>query len=86
MLLLLRVLEVFQQIGVEDGRRDLVVARSPLAEVDGAATVGAERDVGGVEWDFFAADGAFQNFGSHDDLFRGLMVRVYCKELFRDRG
>ena len=65
MLLLLGVLEVFEQIGIEDGRGDFVVSRSPLAEIDGAAAVGAEGDVGGVEWDFLAADGTFEDFGGH---------------------
>jgi hypothetical protein len=67
MLLLLCVLEVLEEIGVEDGRAYLVVARGPLAEVDGAAAVGAEGDVGVGERDFFAADGALEDF-SHGTL------------------
>jgi hypothetical protein len=62
-LLLLGVLEVFEEVGVEDGGGDFVVARGPLAEVDGAAALGAEGDFGGVEGDFFAADGAVEGFG-----------------------
>jgi hypothetical protein len=62
-LLLLGVFEVFEQVGVEDGGADFVVARGPLAKVDEAAAVGAERDVLGVEWDGFAADGAVEDFG-----------------------
>ena len=44
-LLLLGVLEVFEEVGVEDRGGDFVVARGPLAEVDAAATVGAEGEV-----------------------------------------
>ena len=62
-LLLLGVLEVFEEVGVEDGGGDFVVARGPLAEVDGAAALGAEGDFEGVEGDFFAADGAVEGFG-----------------------
>src|SRR5579859_2187409 len=38
-------LEVFQQIGIEDGRTDLVNAHGPFAEVDAAAAIAAEREV-----------------------------------------
>ena len=61
--LLLGVLEVFEEVGVEDGGGDFVVAGGPLAEVDGAAALGAERDFGGVEGNEFLADGAVEGFG-----------------------
>jgi hypothetical protein len=62
-LLLLGVLEVFEEVGVEDGGGDLVVSGGPLAEVDGATALGAEGDFGGVEGDEFFADGAVEGFG-----------------------
>ena len=62
-LLLLGVLEVFEEVGVEDGGGDFVVAGGPLAEVDGAAALGAEGDFGAVEGDEFFADGAVEGFG-----------------------
>jgi hypothetical protein len=37
--------ELFQEVGVLDGRGDFVVAGGPLAEVDAAAAVGAEGEV-----------------------------------------
>jgi hypothetical protein len=55
--------ELFEKIGVEDGGADLVIARSPLAEVDQAAAIGAEGNIRGVERDFFAADGTVQSLG-----------------------
>ena len=61
--LLLGVLDVFEEVGVEDGGGDFVVAGGPLAKVDGAAALGAERDFGGVEGDEFFADGAVEGFG-----------------------
>jgi hypothetical protein len=64
--LLLGVLEVFEEVGVEDGGGDFVVPGGPLAEVDGAAALGAEGDFGGVEGNEFFADGAVEGFG-HDD-------------------
>ena len=59
----LLVLERLEDVGVEDGGGDFVVTGGPLAEVDGAATVGAEGDAGGVEGNFLAADGAVEDFG-----------------------
>jgi hypothetical protein len=46
-----RAFEVFEQIGVEDGRADLVDAHGPFAEVDAAAAVAAEGEVfvGGLD-------------------------------------
>src|ERR1700735_4906951 len=64
--LLLGVLEVFEKVGVEDGRGDFVVAGGPLAEVDGATALGAEGDFGGVEGGEFFADGAVEGFGHGD--------------------
>jgi len=64
-LLLLGVFEVFEEVRVEDGGGDLVVARGPLAEVDGAAAVGTEGDVGVGGGDGFFADGAGDGFGGH---------------------
>jgi hypothetical protein len=61
--LLLGVLEVFEEVGIEDRRRDFVITGGPLAEVDGAAALGAERDFGGVEGNEFLADGAVEGFG-----------------------
>jgi hypothetical protein len=63
MLLLVGVLEVFEEVGIEDGRADLVVAGGPLAEVNGAAAFGTERDFWGVKGDGLAADGAVEGFG-----------------------
>jgi hypothetical protein len=37
--------ELFEQIRVLDRRRDLIVSRSPFAEVNAAAAVGAEGEV-----------------------------------------
>ena len=37
--------EFFEEVGVLDGGGDFVVAAGPLAEVDAAAAVGAEREV-----------------------------------------
>ncbi len=67
-LLLLGVIEVFEEVGVEDGGGDFVVAGGPLAEVDGSAALGAEGDFGGVEGDEFFADGAVEGFG-HDIFY-----------------
>ena len=61
--LLLGVVEVFEEVGVEDGGGDFIVAGGPLAEVDGATALGAEGDFGGVEGDWLAADGAVEDFG-----------------------
>lgn len=66
--MLLGVLEVFEEVGVEDGGGDFVVARGPLAEVDGAATGGAEGEVfAGGGYGLFAdgaGDGGFR--GAHN--------------------
>ncbi len=62
-LLLLGVLEVFEEVGVEDGGGDFVVAGGPLAEVDEAAAVGAEGEVFVGGEDDFAAGGAEEGFG-----------------------
>jgi hypothetical protein len=64
---LLGSLSFLKQVGVEDGRADLVLPRRPVAEVDGAAAVGAEGDVVGVQGDFLAADGTVEGFG-HNSL------------------
>ena len=61
------VLKVFEQVGVEDRGANLVVARGPLAEVDGAATVGAEGDVGVGGEDGLFADGAGHLFNNRAD-------------------
>jgi hypothetical protein len=37
--------EVFEEIGIEDWRADLVRAHCPFAEVDAAATVAAEGEI-----------------------------------------
>jgi hypothetical protein len=37
--------ELFEEVGILDGGGDLVVATGPFAEVDAAATVGAEGEV-----------------------------------------
>jgi len=62
-LLLVGVLEVFEEVGVEDGGGDFVVARGPLAEVDGTAAVRAEGDFWGIGGDEFFADRAGDGFG-----------------------
>ena len=74
MLLLLGVLEVFEEVRVEDRGANLVVARGPLAEVDGAATVGAEGDVGVGGEDGLFADGAGDGFG-HGDYPISTLIR-----------
>ena len=57
------MLEVFEEVGVEDGGGNFVVAGSSLAEVDGTAALGAEGDFGEVEGNEFFADGAVEGFG-----------------------
>jgi hypothetical protein len=55
-------LELFEKIGVEDRRADLVVARGPLTEIDQTAAIRAERNVFAREIDGFFADGAEEGF------------------------
>jgi hypothetical protein len=55
--------KVFEDFRVEDGRADFVDAGGPLAEVDLAAAVTAEREVFAVEGDEFVAGGAAEEFG-----------------------
>lgn len=62
-LLLLGVLEIFKEVGVEDGGGDFVVPGGPFAEVDHAAAVGAEGEVFAGGEDDFAAGGAEEGFG-----------------------
>jgi len=57
------LVEAFENLGVEDGRADLVVARGPFAEVEDAAAVGAEGEVFAGGEDDLAADGAEERFG-----------------------
>ena len=76
MLLLLGVLEIFEEVGVEDGRADLVVAGGPLAEVDDTAALGAEGDLGGVEGDFLAADGAVEDFDGRVHAYSSMIEDV----------
>jgi hypothetical protein len=59
----LRLLDLFEEIRVENGRGNLVVARCPLTEIEETAAIGAEGNVWGVEWDFFAADGTVESLG-----------------------
>jgi hypothetical protein len=54
----LRLLNLFEEIGVEDGGGDSVLARRPLAEVDQAAATGAEGNVFVAEVNGLFADGA----------------------------
>ena len=54
--------QVFEHVGIEDGRADLVDAGGPLAEVDLAAAVTAEREVLAIERDEFRAGGAAEEF------------------------
>ncbi len=61
--LLLGVFDLFEEVGVEDGGGDLVVAGGPLAEIEEAAAVGAEGEVGVGGEDDFAAGGAEEGFG-----------------------
>src|SRR5580658_9319902 len=52
--------EVFEDFGIEDWRTDFVDAHGPLAQIDLAATVGAEGKVFVFEPDESAAGGAAQ--------------------------
>ena len=61
--LLFGVLEVFEEVGVEDGGGDFVVPGGPLAEVEDAAAVGAEGEVLVGGEDEFATGGAEEGFG-----------------------
>lgn len=61
--LLLGVLDLFEEVGVEDGGGDFVVTRGPLAEVEDAAAVGTEGEVFGAGEDDFAAGGAEEGLG-----------------------
>ena len=74
--------QFFEQVGVLDWGRDLVVAGGPFAEVEQAAAVGAEGEalVGGE--DDLAAGGAEEGFrGGHGNtdcnfLDDGVQIRV----------
>ena len=71
--------EVFKHFGIEDGRADLIGAHGPLAEVDAAAAVAAEREilVGGL--DQLAAGWAFEGFdfgGLGHQRFHGRSLRT----------
>ena len=61
--LLFGVLEVFEEVGVEDGGGDFVVSGGPLSEVDEAAAFGAEGEVLVGDEDELAAGGAEEGFG-----------------------
>ncbi len=67
--LLLGVLELFEQIWIEDGRADLVLAGGPLAEINTTAAIGAKRRVFGVEKDGRVTGGAAKGFGSRHTIF-----------------
>jgi hypothetical protein len=55
--------QLFEEIGVLDGRGYLVVSAGPLAEIEEATTIGTEGEVlVGGENDF-AADGTEEGFG-----------------------
>ncbi len=56
--------ELFEEIGILDGRGDFVVAAGPFAEVDAAAAVGAEREVFAGGEDDVAAGGAAEGLDS----------------------
>jgi hypothetical protein len=60
--------EFFEEVGVLDGGGDFVVSAGPLAEVEDAATVGAEGEVVVGGEDYFAAGWAEECFrhGVHD--------------------
>jgi hypothetical protein len=62
--------QLFEEVGVLDGGGDFVVASSPLAQVEKAATVGAEGKVFTGGQDDFAAGGAEERFGCRGRRFR----------------
>jgi hypothetical protein len=74
--------EFFEEVGVLDGRADLVVSGGPLAEVEDAAAVGAEGEVFVGGEDDLAARRAEECFGSagHGSFIledgRGLMLLI----------
>ena len=39
------LVEVFEYLGIENGRADAITSASPFAEIDQAATIAAEREV-----------------------------------------
>jgi hypothetical protein len=59
--------QFFEEVGVLDGGRDLVVSGGPLAEVEDATAVGAEGEVLVGGEDYFSAGGAEEGFwgGTH---------------------
>src|ERR1700678_1573413 len=66
--------QVFEYLRVKHGRTDFVDARGPLAQVDLAAAVGAEREVFAVEDYEFTAGGAAQEFGGFFLGSHGILV------------
>jgi hypothetical protein len=62
--------ELFEEVGILDGGGDFVVAGGPFAEVDAAATVGAEGEVFVPGKDDGAAGRAAEGFGGHDVPYR----------------
>jgi hypothetical protein len=60
--------ELFEEIGVLDGRGDFVVAGGPLAEVDAAAAVGAEGEVFVLGKNDGAAGGAAEGLDLGHDV------------------
>ena len=57
------VAEVFEDFGVEDGRADFVDPHGPLAEIDFAAAIAAEREVFVAEADDGCAGRAAEELG-----------------------
>ena len=54
--------QLFEVVGVLNGGGDLVVSAGPFAQVEDAATVGAEGEVLVGGEDYFAAGGAEESF------------------------
>lgn len=62
--------QLFEIVGVLNGRGDLVVSAGPFAEVNEAAAVGAEGKVLVGGEDDFAAGGTEEGFGHGGNLCR----------------
>jgi len=63
--LLLRMLQILQQIRIKNRRRNLIIPRSPLTQINRAATIRTKRHIRIIQRNSLLTNRTLQNFGSH---------------------
>jgi len=66
--LLLRMLHFFEQIRIKNRRRNLVIPRSPLPQINRPAAIRTKRHIRIIQRNSLLTNRTLQNFGSHKSL------------------